>query len=243
MLSVAHQPCSVMALLLSKLTKLFSKGSRPSVTVKLYQAALMLKCYDHSVFNKANPSKQNIEKICDELDRMSQGGLQQYISKSLNTQVQSLFEVIEDNSDRYYAYRDRSEESAEFMTDAIGYCPYLADSTVHVGGKGVFMKGHARVGAVVAIFPGVVHLAEYVGKKNYIEKNLLPDENFFLMRRDDNVVIDARPETLRRANPPYNPFGFGHMLNHASSKELGGPSAANVIQVYVLLAVIMYVIT
>lgn len=74
----------------------------------------------------------------------------------------------------------------------------------------------------MSIFPGIVHLREYVGKRNYIEENLLPDPHFFLMRRydssrshsikcalliddiimhvitcrDDDVFIDARPSTL-----------------------------------------------
>ncbi|CAM9571824.1 unnamed protein product, partial [Ectocarpus fasciculatus] len=102
------------------------------------------------------------------------------------------------------------------MSEDVGYCPYIAESEVDKKGKGVFMSGRACAGSVVAIFPGVVHLREYVGKKNYLEENLLPDENFFLMRRyNDSVMIDARPHTLI----PYNPYGVGHMFNHGSSKQ------------------------
>jgi hypothetical protein len=63
-------------------------------------------------------------------------------------------------------------------------------STIPNAGKGLFLKNIGKrksisPGSVIAIFPGVVHLYEYVKNVNYI-KNLFPDPNYLLMMRSTN---------------------------------------------------------
>lgn len=172
-----------MAMLFAKLSKFLKGDTTENIAHRLYKSALLIRCYEHNIDYNTEPLKKDIEEICDDLDKMSKGSLESYIKTSMDTQMRSLFEKIEDNSSRFFSRHQRSKETAEIMSEDVGYCPYIAESEVDKKGKGVFMSGRACAGSVVAIFPGVVHLREYVGKKNYLEENLLPDENFFLMRR------------------------------------------------------------
>ena len=208
-----------MAMLISKLSKFFRRDSNENIAIRLYKSALLLRCHDHNLEHKTEPLRVDIEAICDDLDKMGKSEMQRFVKRSLDAQVHALFEKIQENSDAYFAYHQRSKETAEIMSEEVGYCPYLDDSSVDTNGKGVFLQGRAGAGSVVAIFPGVVHLREYTGKRNYVEENLLPDKNFFLMRRcvcsilcyfnnlcvyftntcvlrDDNIMIDARPHIM-----------------------------------------------
>lgn len=172
-----------MAMLLSKISKFFKKDSKEHIAFRVYKTALLLRCHDHYMENKNDPLKTDVESICDELDKMGKAAMQSYIKRAMDAQVQNLFEKIAQNSDEYFAYHQRSKETAEIMSEEWGYCPYLHAPSADPDGKGVFLHGRASAGSIVAIFPGVVHLREYTGKKNYVEDNLLPDVNFFLMRR------------------------------------------------------------
>jgi hypothetical protein len=223
-----------MAMLVAKLSKLFSRQAPKdniTDTLRLYKAALVLKCHDHFVETESDPLRTDIEDICDDLDKMGHRALDSFIKKSLDKQMQTLFEKVEFNSDRYFEYHTRSKDSADVVSETVGYCPYISAPSADPTGKGVFMQGNAGAGVIVAVFPGHVHLREYTAQINYVEENLLPDDNFFLMRRNDNTIIDARPQTLAQIEIPYNPFALGHMLNHGTSKEaVGKLAAANVLQ-------------
>ncbi len=65
---------------------------------------------------------------------------------------------------------------------------YLLYFYIMKGGTGVFISGNVTPGTILAIFPGVVHLPEYTTKKNYVE-SLMPDDNFFLMKRYLRVIF------------------------------------------------------
>lgn len=170
-------------MLLSKIRKFFRRDSKEHIALRLYKSALLLKCHEHNLDYNTDPLKADIHTICDELDKMGKDALQRYVKTALDFQVQALFERIEVNANTYFSYHQRSKETAEIMANDIGYCPYLSEFSADPHGKGVVLQGRAPAGAVVAIFPGVVHLREYTGGKNYVEENLLPDDNFFLMRR------------------------------------------------------------
>lgn len=48
--------------------------------------------------------------------------------------------------------------------------------------QGVFIKGEVVPGTVIALFPGIIHLAEFARGKDYM-KSLMPDDNFNLLMR------------------------------------------------------------
>lgn len=57
---------------------------------------------------------------------------------------------------------------------------------------GVFNRGtHVPVGQVMCIFPGLVHLPQYLTNE-YMDKFLLPDDHYYLMARMDGCIIDGR---------------------------------------------------
>jgi hypothetical protein len=76
-------------------------------------------------------------------------------------------------------------------------------------------------GTVLAIYPGLVHLSEYLQDQKYVER-LLPDEELMLMSRIDGHVIDARSSS----EVPFNPYALGHKINHC-----GADNSPNVMQV------------
>lgn len=56
-------------------------------------------------------------------------------------------------------------------------------SKIPSGGNGLFLRGSVvHPGTVVAIFPGKVHLAEFLTNE-YVESELFPDPHFYLMGR------------------------------------------------------------
>ena len=46
----------------------------------------------------------------------------------------------------------------------------------------MFIKGEVVPGTVIALFPGIIHLAEFARGKDYM-KSLMPDDNFNLLMR------------------------------------------------------------
>lgn len=46
----------------------------------------------------------------------------------------------------------------------------------------MFIKGEVVPGTVIALFPGIIHLAEFARGRDYM-KSLMPDDNFNLLMR------------------------------------------------------------
>ena len=56
-------------------------------------------------------------------------------------------------------------------------------STIPLAGKGLFIHGSVvHPGTVIALFPGKVHLPQYLTNE-YVDSELLPDADFYLMGR------------------------------------------------------------
>ncbi|CAM9450292.1 unnamed protein product [Choristocarpus tenellus] len=120
-------------------------------------------------------------------------------------------EALHDEVDRNMRERIRAE---------LGYCPVVRESTLPSAGLGLFVEGAAPEGALVAIYPGLVHLPENLCQEEYRSK-LLPDEDFFLMARSDGCVVDARSSP----GLPSSPLTVAQSANHPP-----GGTAANVLQ-------------
>jgi len=101
------------------------------------------------------------------------------------------------------------------LSDLIGFELEVKPSTVSNAGDGVFVKeGSVLPGQVIALFPGHVHLAEFTRKKGHIE-GLLPDDNFMLMVRKDNIIVDSRHVVHNK-----NPYAVAHKVNHPTPNIL-----------------------
>ncbi|CAN0300413.1 unnamed protein product [Pylaiella littoralis] len=111
----------------------------------------------------------------------------------------------------------------EMLRSELGFNTLVKDSSLPGGGAGLglFVEGSAAEGAVVAIYPGVVHLPEHLRSQKYAAA-LLPDEEHFLMGRADGCLVDGRTAGLL----PSSPLTFAHAANHPPKGE-----AANVLQV------------
>jgi hypothetical protein len=68
------------------------------------------------------------------------------------------------------------------VRERLGFGIDVAPSTAPGAGRGVFLKGSARIGSVVALFPGSVYLREHLRRQD-VEKALFPDPHFFLTSR------------------------------------------------------------
>ncbi|CAN0093853.1 unnamed protein product, partial [Ectocarpus sp. 12 AP-2014] len=109
----------------------------------------------------------------------------------------------------------------EMLRSELGFNTVVKDSTLSGAGLGLFVEGSAPEGAVVAIYPGLVHLPEHLRNQKYAA-SLLPDEDHFLMGRADGCLVDGRTAGLL----PSSPLTFAHAANHPPEGQ-----AANVLQV------------
>ena len=77
-------------------------------------------------------------------------------------------------------------------------------------------------GTVIGVYPGQVYLKSHLLQSPSNLTNLLPDNDFMLMTRYDECIIDGRTaHTL-----PTHPYALCHKINHC------GLSKPNVMQVY-----------
>lgn len=86
-------------------------------------------------------------------------------------------------------------------------------------------------GTVIGFYPGQVYLKSHLLQSPSILTNLLPDDDFMLMTRYDECIIDGRTaHTL-----PTHPYALCHKINHC------GLTKPNVMQVYNNYNSMMYV--
>ena len=154
------------------------------------RATLLLRGFEWVQSNDhRQPGAADVEQFYVDVEKMGMKNMQLYVNRMVTIQVERIFRVIHDRNNNSHS-PDRSYNSAlvDSIASEVGYAPYLAPSSISSAGKGVYLKGSVSAGTVLALFPGEVHLAEYVTKKGYID-DLFPDENFFLMRRYELLVF------------------------------------------------------
>ena len=149
----------------------------------------------------------------------------------------------------------------DHLLSTVGFALRVAPSTVpfvaggsgadnDVGpGRGVFVRGAVRAGALVGFSPGTVYtssdlkllLKAYVAREQQsddaatqkhgaelYEALVLRNEYFFAEQRLDGVVLDAHPG--RNPHPDClhgNPFALAHMVNHPSTAAAGAPATTS----------------
>ncbi len=168
-------------LILSKIKHLIANHpiQKQNNYLNIYKTSLLLKCYQHEKLNNEAPTKDNILTFCDQLDTFSHGNLKDFIQTECNSQILHLFSRIHEYHEYYHEDYTQTIANSTELRKHIGYATYLDHSKLPDAGTGVFVNGDVCAGTIVALFPGLVHLREYTGKSNYVEKNLLPDPNFF----------------------------------------------------------------
>ena len=157
--------------------KLAPKSFRERFNIRadldLYRSATLLKYFkEHNMLTQSIDKSKIFEDICDEIEKLESRRLRNFVNSSINSQVLIIFESI------------RKLQSAQSgrLIDLVGHELCLLPSTVKGAGSGTFLKGHSAPGKVVAFFPGVVYLPEYIANAEIVQ-GLLPDPNHLLMSR------------------------------------------------------------
>eukprot|EP01041_Mallomonas_annulata_P010678 gene10678-22286_t len=127
--------------------------------------------------------------------------------------IESVYNSIDNLSEnitketRYSNHHDKIEMAN--LVAEIGFAVHSQPSKISNSGNGLFLKGKAMPGDVLALYPGMVHLSEYTSKAGYFQ-TLLPDDDLYLMSRMEGCVIDGR--TAHQM--PWNPYALAHTVNH-----------------------------
>ena len=179
------------------------------------RAALVFRCYDHCVENNlTEPQHADIDRFYEEMDQLSSHSQREFVHNRTSIQLIPLFQRLLEAEQR-----GQPLENVDFGNFSLE----MRQSSIPGAGKGVFVRAKKTLvpGTVVALYPGLVHLAEYVRLDGYLDM-LLPDPDFQLIVRVDSAIIDGRTDQL----VPKNPLALGHMFNHC-----GDDRFPNVLQV------------
>ena len=121
------------------------------------------------------------------------GDLQKSLQDSINAQMEQLFENIDatvQELDEDLPHYD--DELANRLIQKNNFVVEVKKSKIPQAQLGVFNRGtHVPRGQVMCLCPGLVHLPQYLTNE-YMDKNLLPDDHYYLMARMDGCVIDGR---------------------------------------------------
>jgi hypothetical protein len=110
--------------------------------------------------------------------------LQKSLQDSINVQMEFLFENIDatvqdlDEDTPHY-----DDELANRLIQKNDFVVEVKKSKIPQAQLGVFNRGtHVPLGQVMCLFPGLVHLPQYLTNE-YMDKFLLPDDHYYLMAR------------------------------------------------------------
>ncbi|KAJ1427698.1 hypothetical protein B484DRAFT_419635, partial [Ochromonadaceae sp. CCMP2298] len=202
---------------LKKLLKLLPQES-PREKIDAYRASLALKCY--TVCNKSSagvPSPEDVDKFMQEVDSMSHPQRAKYVHEGVNDQIISMFTALERHDLSLASHKKMGRDPAGLRAD-VGFTLDIRHSNIPGAGEGLFLRTeNARSlppGTVLALYPGLVHLKEHLKKIEHFQ-SLLPDDDFLLMARLDESIIDGR--TADRV--VQNQYALAHKINHSGEQK------------------------
>ena len=140
-----------------------------------YRAVILLK-YNIALSNDAFYS--NVETIYEEVEAMSRQKIKNLVHQLIHDQILRHFKYLDDS-----ITDDNKINSSKLALD-IGFSLEVKPSMISGAGDGVYCRGKITPGTIVCLFPGYVHLPEYVSNIDYLN-SLLPDDDFYLMSRHD----------------------------------------------------------
>jgi hypothetical protein len=188
--------------------------------LSLLRASLALKCY--TVCNKSSagvPSPADVEQFMQEVDAMSHSQRAKFVHDGVNDQLVGMFTAVERYGLSHAHTRKKEAESATSGLRAeVGFTLDLRPSKIPGAGEGLFLSTeNARSlppGSVLSLYPGLVHLKEHLKKTSHFQ-SLLPDDDFQLMARLDESIIDGRTADKVAANP----YALAHKINHSGEQK------------------------
>ncbi|CAI5711996.1 unnamed protein product [Hyaloperonospora brassicae] len=192
--------------------------------------AAVLSCFRSLKLDAKNYDRDNeklFEQAVDTIGGMKFEQQKQYVQSEVANQVQNCFEAvlkIPTDSEKKASkislsgfQRDNEVVEKLGITDsfqkAFGFTLSVEKSSVPDAGEGVKLFGHASIGSLVALYPGIVYLPEHYKKKRYLSEL---SSNPYARARFDSVIIDAKNEPPN----PRNPLAVGHKMNHPPSGAL-----------------------
>lgn len=155
--------------------------------VDIYKGALLLRCNEWYEKNSSQfPPQPIIDEFIKQIESVDMIKLHSEVQTSINAQIEKMFHNI-DLVTISLENKTNDPDYTELLTTAlmrdIGFVLDVKKSKINNAGYGVFTKGgYINPGAVIAMFPGKVHLPEYLTDK-YLDAHIFPDDNFFVMGR------------------------------------------------------------
>lgn len=113
--------------------------------------------------------------------------LKSNLQDALCTQIEKIFEdideIVGEMESEGISPELYEDELANKLIQRVGFTLDVKKSNIPQAKLGVFVRGtYIHPGNVVAIFPGKVHLPQYLTNE-YVDNNLLPDPDYYLMAR------------------------------------------------------------
>uniref|UniRef100_A0AAV1VMS6 SET domain-containing protein n=1 Tax=Peronospora matthiolae TaxID=2874970 RepID=A0AAV1VMS6_9STRA len=189
--------------------------------------AAVLSCFRSLKLDARNYDKDNeklFDQAVDTIGTMKFEQQKQFVQDEVAKQVQTCFEAVlkmpKDSENKASKMSlsgfQRDNEVAEKLKlsdnfqQVFGFTLNVEESSVPDAGQGVKLLGHASIGSLVALYPGIVYLPEHYKKKQYLSEL---SNNPYARARFDSVIIDAKNEP----SVPRNPLAVAHKINHPPS--------------------------
>lgn len=184
------------------------------------RATQVLKQYEYcSRARLSSLPTELIDEINEEAEQLEESSMDEFIQLEVTRQLVHMFRSVQ---------QIQTPDSRSSFQRRMDFELKVGPSSIPEAGDGLFIKTTPEnprksvlAGTVVAMYPGLVHLKEYLNEKSYL-RLLNVDPHYLLQTRMDQVIIDAR--SLDKL--PQHPYGLGHKINHC-----GADRAPNVLQV------------
>jgi hypothetical protein len=157
-----------------------------SVLIKYYQ-------WKKEETFRGYPTQEDIAKFYSEIENTEVSTLKKHLNEAITGQIEDMFENIHivvkelgnDHPNQNLSPEEYQNELLAQLIERNRFILEVRKSTIPLAGNGLFARGSVLYpGSVIGIFPGKVHLPQYLTNE-YVDAELLPDPNFFLMGRFD----------------------------------------------------------
>ncbi|TYI94674.1 hypothetical protein E1A91_D02G221600v1 [Gossypium mustelinum] len=201
-----------------------------------------------------NADEADAEEIIDMASKASFTDQQMQVQENVHFQIKNFCTVMDEillpGSAVPMTRPIKRAELSPRLKDSIGYSLDVKPSQIphNEASQGLYLNGEANVGAVIAIYPGVIYTPSYY---RYIPGYPRVDaRNRYLITRYDGIVIDAQPwgyggetreiwdsSTMQDTRPDTdetmlgkalennalerrNPLAFAHVANHPTEETV-----------------------
>ena len=140
--------------------------------------AVLMKCTIESKYKPV--TAEYIDKTFDEMEKETVRSRRDFVTRIISSELERLFRSV-------HKFAVNGKFPGNVSLDAIiadaGFATEIKQSLVPNAGLGCFYRGpRLPPGSVVTLFPGVVHLPEFLTTNDAVNQ-LLPDDNLMVMSR------------------------------------------------------------